>query len=62
MEIPNKQEFQHIAFNYSLNMAFKHFMNVYKNCTAKPYSSLVIGTNLASDNPFPFRKNLLERI
>ena len=41
-------------------------MNLYKKCTAKPYSFLVIdGTidaNLASDNPLRFRKNLLERI
>ena len=31
MEIPNKQEFQQIAFNID----FKNFMNLYKKCTAK---------------------------
>ena len=37
-------------------------MNIYKKCTAKPYSFLVTDTTLASDNPLRFRKNLLERI
>ena len=37
-------------------------MNVYKNCTKKPYSLLVIDTTLASDNHLHFRKNLSERI
>ena len=37
-------------------------MNLYKKCTAKPYSSLVIDATLASDNPLRFRKNLSERI
>ena len=37
-------------------------MNLYKKCTAKPYSILVIYVTLASDNPLCFRKNLAERI
>ena len=37
-------------------------MNLYKKCTATPYSSLVIDTTLASDNPLGFRENLSERI
>ena len=37
-------------------------MNMYKKCTAKPCSFLVIDTILASDNPLLFRKSLLERI
>ena len=36
-------------------------MNLYKKCTAKPYSFLVIDTT-ASDNSLRFRKNLVERI
>ena len=31
-------------------------MNLYKICTEKPYSFLVIDTTLASDNPLPFWK------
>ena len=37
-------------------------MNLYKKCTGKPYSFLLIDTTLTSDNPSCFRKNLLERM
>ena len=37
-------------------------MNLYKKCTEKPYSLLVVDGTLASDNPLPFRKNLSEKI
>ena len=62
MKIPNKQELKNIASNNSSNSDFKDCMNLYKECTAKPYSFLVIDPNLASNNPLRFRKNLLERI
>ena len=57
MKISSKQELQQTAFNDSLDIDFKHFMNLYKKCTAKPSSSLVSDTTLASDNPLCFRKN-----
>ena len=62
MKIPNKLEHQQIAFNFLTDVDFKDFMNLYKKCTAKPYSFLVIDATLASDNPSRFRKNLLTRI
>ena len=31
-------------------------MNLFKKCTAKSYSFLVIDASLASDNPSPFQK------
>ena len=62
MKIPSKQELQQIAFNHSSDIDFKDFMNIYKKCTAKPYSFLVADATLASDNPSCFRENLLERI
>ena len=62
MKIPLKQDFQQIAFNHSPDTDFKNVMNLYKKCTAKPYSFLVIHITLASDNPLSFRNNLLERI
>ena len=63
MKFPNKRELQQIAFNNSSDIIdFKNFMNLYKKCTATPYSSLVIDTTLASDNPLGFRENLSERI
>ena len=62
MKIPNKRELQQIGFNHSKHIEFQDFMNLYKKCTAKSYSFLVIDTTLASDNSSRFRKNLLERI
>ena len=62
MRIPNKREVQQIAFNHSSDIDFQNFMNVYKKCTEKPYSFLVIVTTFASGNLSCFRKNLSERI
>ena len=62
MQIPNKKELQQIAFNHSSDIDFQDFIDLYKKCTTKPYSFLVIDTTLASDNSLSFRKNLLERI
>ena len=62
MRIPNKRELQQIAFNHSSDIEFKNFINLYKKCTAKSYSFLVIETPFALDNPLRFRKNPLERI
>ena len=62
VKIPDKRELQQIAFNHSSDIDFQDFMNLYKKCTAKPYSFLVIDTTLASDNYLRFRKNILETI
>ena len=37
-------------------------MNLYKKCTAKPSSVLVIDATLASNDSLRFRKNILDRI
>ena len=57
-KIPNKRELQQIAINHSSDISTKDFINIYRECTAKQYSFLVIDTMLASDNPLRFRKNL----
>ena len=57
----NKEKLQKIASHKSSNIDFKDFISLYKKCTAKPYSSLVIDATLESDNPLHFRQNLLER-
>ena len=62
MKIPDKRDFQQVAFNHSSDIDFKDLMNLYKQCTAKPYSFLIIDTTLALDNTSRFRKNILERI
>ena len=46
MKIPNKKKLQQTVYNHSSDTDFKDFMNLYKKCTAKPYSVLVIDTTL----------------
>ena len=58
MKVPNKRKFQQIALNHSSDTDFQVFMNLYKKCTGKQYSFLVINALLASDNPLRFRKNI----
>ena len=61
--ILNKQELHIIAFNHLPYNDYEDFINLYKKCTANPYSIfLVTDTTPTSDSSLPFRKNLLERI
>ena len=55
-KIPNERELQQIAIDHSSDISTKHFANIYRKCTAEPYSFLVNDTALASDNPLRFRK------
>ena len=56
MKIPNKRRLPQTAFNKSSDIDFQDFLNLYKKCTEKPYSFLVIDTTLASDNSLHFRR------
>ena len=58
-KITNKRELQQIALKYSSNTSTKDFINIYRKCTAEPYSFLVNDTTLASNNPLRLRINLL---
>ena len=60
MKIPNKRELQLIDLSHSSDIDIKDCMKIYKKCTSKPYSFLVIDTTLPSDNSLNFRKNLLK--
>ena len=59
MKAPNKKELQQIASNHSLNIEFKDFRKVQKDCTKEPSSFLVKGKTLSSDNPLRFMRNVL---
>ena len=61
MKISNKQKLKQIAFNHLSDTDFQDFVNLYKKCTPKPYSFLVIDATLASDNLSRFRKSRLGR-
>ena len=62
MKIPSKRKLKQTAFNYSSDIHFQNFIYLYKKCTAKPYSFVIIDTTLLSNNPLGFRMNLVERI
>ena len=62
MKIPNKRELKQIPSHISSEIEFKNFMNLYKKCTAKPNSVLLVDATVTSDNSLSFRKNLMERI
>ena len=55
-KIPNKRELQQIAINHSADISTKDFNNIYRKCTAEPYSFFV--NALPCHNPLRFRKNL----
>ena len=56
-DIPNKRELQQIAINHSSDINTKDFDNIYRKCTAEPYSFFINDTTLASNNPLRFRKS-----
>ena len=58
MNIPKKRELQQIAINHSSDINTKDFIEIYRKCTDKPYSFLVINPTLPSNNSLRFRKNL----
>ena len=58
IKIPNKRELMQIAINHSSDTNTKDFIEIYRNCTDKPYPFLVIDTTLPSNNSLRFRKNL----
>ena len=60
-KLPHKKALPPVTFNHLSGIGYEDFMNLYKKCTAKPYSFFVIDTPLPSDNLSHFRKNLLER-
>ena len=55
-KIPNKRELWEIAINHSSDISTKDFINIYRKCTAEPYSFFINDTTLASDHPLRFRK------
>ena len=59
-KILNKRELQQIPINNSADKKTGDFINIYRECTVKPYSFLVNDTTLASDNSLRLRKILFK--
>ena len=62
MKIYNKRELQNIAVNHSVDIDYKDFIKIYRECMKEPYSFLAIDTTLQSSNPLRFRKNLFDTL
>ena len=62
MKTQKKKRLRQTAFNHSSDIDFLDFMTLYKKCTEKPYTFLVIDKTLASDNTLRFRDNFIEII
>ena len=58
VKILNKRELQEIVRDHLSDISTKDFTNIFRECTAEPYSFLVNDTTLASNNHLRFRKNL----
>ena len=59
MKINNRKELQNISINHSADIDYKKFVNIYRECTRKPYSFLTIDTTLPASDFLRFRKKLL---
>ena len=51
MKIRNKRELRRAVSNHLSEIDFKDFMKLYKEYTKEPYSFLVNGITLSSDDP-----------
>ena len=59
MKINNRKELQNIAINHSVDIDYKDFLKIYRECTRESYTFLTIDTTLPASDPWRFRKNLL---
>ena len=57
MKFHNKRELQQIGIDHSVDIDYKDFVKIYRNCTKEPYSFLTSDTTVPADNPLRFRKN-----
>ena len=48
-------------FNHSSDIGFQDFMNLYKKCTAKSYSCLVIDTVTVASDIFYVSERILKK-
>ena len=62
MKINNRGELQNIAINYSADIDYKYFVEIYRECTKEPFNFLTIDTMLPASNPLRFRKNLFKSL
>ena len=60
MKINNRKELQSIAINHSVDIDYKDFTKICRECTKEPFGFLTIDTTLPASDPLRVRKNLLD--
>ena len=61
MKIQNKRALKNIPTYHAADINYKHFAEIYRGYTGKPYF-FTIGTTLTIDDPLRFKKNLLDSL
>ena len=59
MKINNKKELQNIATKRSVDINYKDFVKIYRECTKESYSFLTIDTTLPASDPLRLKTNIL---
>ena len=59
MKINNKKELKNIATKRSVDINYKDFVKIYRECTKESYSFLTIDTRLPASDPLRLKTNLL---
>ena len=60
MKTNNKRELQNIAINHSADIDYQDFINIYRECTKKPYNFFTMDTKLPASDSLRFRKKLFD--
>ena len=51
MKINNRKKLQNIAINHSVDIDYKCFMKIYRECTKEPFDFLTIDNTLPASDP-----------
>ena len=62
MKISNKRELKKNSTNHSVDIDYKDFVKIYRECTKRPFNFLTIDTTLPASDPLRFRKNLFDSL
>ena len=54
----NKKKLQNIAINHSVDIDYKDFVKIYRECTKETYFFLTNDTTLPTKDPLRFRNKL----
>ena len=58
IKINNRKELVNTAIDHSADIDYKVSMDIYRECTKKPFNFLTVDTTLPANSPLRFRKKL----